>query len=71
MPIYEFGCPSCGVQTTELCRMGENGDSLMCVECGHAGLMKQVSGFASLGVSGGTGGGNCSPGCRGNCTGCH
>ncbi|ODA42380.1 FmdB family zinc ribbon protein [Desulfosporosinus sp. BG] len=71
MPMYEFGCPSCGVLTTELCRMGENGELLKCVECGHAGLMKQISGFASLGVSGGTGGGSCSPGCRGNCTGCH
>jgi len=70
MPMYEFGCPSCGGLTTELCRMGENGDLLTCVECGHAGLRKQISGFASLGVSGGISG-NCPTGCRGNCTGCH
>ncbi|TGE38907.1 zinc ribbon domain-containing protein [Desulfosporosinus fructosivorans] len=71
MPIYEFGCPSCGILTTELYKMGENGELLTCGNCGHAGLTRQISGFASLGVSGGAGGGNCSPGCHGNCTGCH
>ncbi len=71
MPIYEFGCPGCGIQTTELYKMGEKGESLTCAQCGHAGLIRQISGFASLGVSGGTGGGTCSPGCHGNCTGCH
>lgn len=68
MPMYVFGCPSCGVLKTELCRMGENGENLICVECGHAGLRKQISGFASLGLSGGRG--NCSSSCR-NCAGCH
>ena len=71
MPIYEFECPSCGVQTTELCQMGENGDFLKCLQCGHEGLMKQISGFSSLGLSGGTGGRICSSECRGNCAGCH
>ena len=71
MPMYEFQCPNCGVVTTELCIMGENGESLMCSECGLTGLTKQISGFVSLGVSGGFGGGNCSLGCSGNCTGCH
>ena len=51
--------------------MGENGELLTCANCGRAGLMKRISGFASLGVSGGSGAGNCSPGCSGNCTGCH
>jgi putative FmdB family regulatory protein len=71
MPMYEFQCPNCSVMTTELCKMGENGESLLCSECGLTGLMKQISKFASLGVSGGAGSGNCSPGCSGNCTGCH
>ena len=70
MPLYEFGCPTCGIQTTELYKMGENGELLTCSNCGHAGLMKQISGFVSPGVSG-SGGGNCSPGCNGNCAGCH
>ncbi len=68
MPMYEFGCPSCGILTTELYKMGENGELLTCAKCGHAGLTKHLAGFASPGVSGG---GNCSSGCRGNCTGCH
>lgn len=71
MPMYEFGCPSCGGLTTELCKIGENGDFLTCRECGNTGLMKHISGFASLGVPGGFGGGHCSQGCHGNCTGCH
>lgn len=68
MPIYEFGCPSCGVVTTELYRMGENGEFLICSQCGNTGLMKHISGFASLGVPGSE---SCLPGCSGNCTGCH
>lgn len=71
MPMYEFQCPNCGAVTTELCRMGENGESLMCSKCEVIGLSKRISGFVSLGVSGGSGGGNCSAGCSGNCTGCH
>ena len=71
MPMYEFGCPNCGVVTTDLCKMGEKGELLICSECGNTGLMKHISGFASLGVPGGTGGGSCSSGCSGNCAGCH
>ncbi|MCB8818736.1 FmdB family zinc ribbon protein [Desulfosporosinus shakirovi] len=71
MPIYEFGCPGCGGITTELCKIGEKGEQLRCEECGNTGLIKHISGFASLGVRGGAGSGNCSPGCSGNCAGCH
>ncbi|AET69111.1 putative regulatory protein, FmdB family [Desulfosporosinus orientis DSM 765] len=71
MPMYEFKCPRCGSVTTELCKMGEKGDELSCKECGALGLKRLISGFASLGVSGGNGGGNCAPGCSGNCSGCH
>ena len=71
MPMYEFQCPNCGVVTTELCRMGDNGEALLCSACGLTGLMKQISGFASLGLTGGSGGRNCSAGCSGNCTSCH
>lgn len=71
MPMYEFKCPDCGAVTTELCRMGENGESLRCSACGFSGLKRQISGFASPGVSGGTGESGCAPGCGGNCAGCH
>lgn len=71
MPLYEFGCPSCGVVTTELYRMGESGEGLACGQCGRIGLIKHISGFASLGVPGGFVGGQCSQGCHGNCSGCH
>lgn len=71
MPMYEFGCPNCGTVITELCKMGETGEKLVCTKCGNIGLRKQISGFSSLGVSGGSGSGNCSPGCNGNCAGCH
>ncbi len=71
MPMYEFQCPNCSVVTTELCRMGDKGESLMCSECGLTGLTKQISGFASLGVSGAAGIKSCSSGCSGKCTGCH
>ncbi|WP_407314436.1 zinc ribbon domain-containing protein [Desulfosporosinus sp. SB140] len=69
--MYEFGCPSCGLMTTELCRIGENGEFLTCLGCGHEGLLKQISGFASPGVSKGRSSGACSSGCHGNCAGCH
>ena len=68
MPIYEFRCPNCGKVISKLCKMGETGEKLECAECGHVGLKKQISGFASPGVSGG---GCCSTGCGGNCSGCH
>ncbi|EHQ90396.1 FmdB family zinc ribbon protein [Desulfosporosinus youngiae] len=71
MPMYEFGCPKCGVVITELCKMGEKGERLVCSKCGHIGLTRHISGFSSPGISGGTGGGSCSPGCSGNCAGCH
>lgn len=70
MPMYEFKCPNCNFVTSELCRMGENGNSLKCPKCGHPGLNKKISGFASPGVSGGSGN-NCAPGCGGNCKTCH
>jgi len=71
MPMYEFQCSNCSAVTTELCRMGENGELLSCSTCGLTGLTKQISGFASLGIAGGSGGGNCSANCSGNCTSCH
>lgn len=71
MPMYEFKCPRCGHVATELCKMGEKGDRLTCRECGTIGLKRLISGFASLGVPGGNGGGSCAPGCSGNCSGCH
>jgi len=69
MPIYEFRCPRCGKRSEKLCKMGETGETLVCEVCGQSGLQKLVSGFASPGVAGA--GPRCSPGCGGNCAGCH
>ncbi|MGI6120446.1 MAG: FmdB family zinc ribbon protein [Desulfosporosinus sp.] len=69
--MYEFKCPSCGTVTIDLYKMGENGEQLKCTNCGHTGLKKKISGFASPGVSGGSGDKNCTPGCCGTCSGCH
>jgi putative FmdB family regulatory protein len=69
LPIYEFKCPTCGKILSKLCKMGEEGQNLECSQCGKVGLKRLISGFASPGVSGG--GTNCSPGCGGNCSGCH
>ncbi|WP_092335431.1 FmdB family zinc ribbon protein [Desulfosporosinus hippei] len=71
MPMYEFRCPSCGGITTELCKMGENGEHISCCECDTTGLIKNISGFSSLGIPGGGGKGSCSSSCSGNCAGCH
>lgn len=71
MPMYEFRCPNCGLLTTELCKIGEDGELLTCPKCGHVGLMKKISGFSSPGSFGGTSSGGCSSGCHGNCAGCH
>ncbi len=68
MPMYEFKCPNCEKMTTELCKIGEKGELLSCVNCGHVGLKKQLSRFASPGTLGNN---SCSSGCCGNCSGCH
>jgi putative FmdB family regulatory protein len=71
MPIYEFKCPSCGTKLTKLCKMGESGQDFNCTKCNHSGLTRQISGFASPGLDGGSGAGECSTHCGGNCSGCH
>lgn len=70
MPMYEFGCPYCGVVSTGLYKMGENGEKLTCSGCGTIGLMKHISSFASLGASG-VRSRDCSQNCHGNCKGCY
>lgn len=71
MPIYEFKCPGCGTKLTKLCKMGESGEELICSECNHVGLTRQISGFASPGIGGTSATGGCSSHCGGNCSGCH
>ncbi|MHB1406809.1 MAG: FmdB family zinc ribbon protein [Desulfitobacteriaceae bacterium] len=68
MPIYEFKCSDCGQPVSKLCRLGETGDNLCCANCGHSGLNRLISGFASPGVAGGK---NCSSNCGGSCSSCH
>ncbi len=66
MPIYEFRCRRCGHRFEQLCRMGEDGTSLVCPECGKTDLRRCQSTFSarSAGAGGGTtavGGKTCGP----------
>ena len=67
MPIYEFKCTSCGKRFERLCSMGEKGEKLNCPQCGAAGPVRVMSGFAAKGtereLAGGSGGSGC-----GGCT---
>lgn len=68
MPMYEFVCPECKAAVTKLCKLGERGETLVCALCGHTGLNKKISAFST---PGGSGGKTCTPGCGGDCAGCH
>ncbi len=72
MPIYEFKCPGCGKRLEMLSSMGEKGNGLVCPACGHAGLARVFSTFATGGRSeGGKSSGGCA-GCGGKgCATCH
>lgn len=47
MPLYEYRCRSCDHRFEVLQRMGENGDGLICPECGESHPARQLSTFAS------------------------
>ena len=47
MPIYEYKCSSCSAVTSRLSRMDDDGADLHCEACGHEGLDKVFSVFAS------------------------
>ena len=53
MPLYEYECPKCGKRIEILQKLGEDGSSLKCGECGAVGLRKLLSGCA-VQVSGNT-----------------
>lgn len=66
MPIYEFRCGHCGHRFEQLCRMGEDGKTLACPECGHTELRRCQSTFSARsagpgGASTTVGGKNCGP----------
>ncbi len=77
MPIYEYRCADCSHRFEILQRMGENGDGLVCPQCGARKVEKQLSTFAAATASPGAsssadmgpemgmcGGGTCGrPGC--------
>ena len=43
MPLYEYRCPACGEQFSDLARVGEANSE--CPECGSADARRLVSGF--------------------------
>ena len=43
MPVYEYRCPACGAQFSDLARVGA--PDIKCPECGHADARRLVSGF--------------------------
>lgn len=47
MPIYEYRCERCGHRFDALQRVGDDGSSLHCPECGHQKVEKQFSAFAT------------------------
>ncbi len=62
MPIYEYECPECGVRKEVLQKLGEDGSTLSCSECGYVGLRKILSCCAAPVVKA-TGSPACASGC--------
>ncbi len=67
MPIYEFKCVSCDKKIEQFCKMGEDGSSFKCPECG-AGVKKILSAFRSPGTDGGSN--NCGSCSSSSCSSC-
>lgn len=59
MPIYEYVCRECG-EEFELLVINKS-EEIKCPKCGSPKLEQQVSGFASVSSSGGSGASNCAP----------
>ena len=51
MPLYEYRCPNCKKHFEILQRMGETASGLSCPDCGRDGVERQLSTFASSGLS--------------------
>jgi len=54
MPLYEYECPGCGKRLEVLQKVGEDGKSLSCPECGLTGLRRLLS-VAAVQVASGAG----------------
>lgn len=64
MPIYEYRCRNCGKVFDAFQRVGEDGEALVCPECGTAKPEKLFSSFASTGTGSdarASAGGSCVP----------
>lgn len=51
MPLYEYVCSTCHHRFEVLQRIGENGDGLLCPQCGERKVEKQLSTFAAATTS--------------------
>ncbi len=67
MPLYEFNCPSCETEFTELLRRydPEVLAAVECPECGQREVVRKVSAFAAssgkVGAASGGGAASCAP----------
>lgn len=55
MPIYEYRCEECGERFERLVPMREADQPAPCPRCGAGETRKQMSAFATLGLSGSSG----------------
>ena len=46
MPLFDYGCRSCGEEFTELRKGSEKDDPLACPQCGAMDTQREVSAFA-------------------------
>ena len=51
MPLYEYICRDCGQPFEKMVRMSELDQAPVCPTCGSADTRKQISTFATRGVS--------------------
>jgi putative FmdB family regulatory protein len=55
MPLYEYRCKNCGKSFEKMMRWSEADRSPVCPNCQSQDTQKQISTFASLGSSSGSG----------------
>jgi putative FmdB family regulatory protein len=68
MPLYEFRCPACEAEFTELLRRHDPGAlaAVACPECGRREVVRKISTFAAnvrpTGSGAGASAASCAPG---------
>ncbi len=65
MPIYEYRCEKCGSKFEVFVRSSDSEEELRCEHCGHTGVKRVFSAFATSGETSSVGGGASSCGSSG------